>query len=180
MGLPRFLCNFRDMEPDLSQLPALAASRKKEHRKLFDSLAANPPRSLDRVTSEIHQEVFAETDCLQCANCCKTAGPLLITQDIERLARHFRMKASAFTETYLRQDEDGDWVMRSLPCPFLGEDNFCQIYDLRPRACREYPHTDRRRLYQIRDLTLRNVAICPAAYRIVEKIKELWAAKEIN
>ncbi len=41
------------------------------------------------------------------------------------------------------------------------------IYDVRPKACREFPHTDRKKFHQIADLTLKNVAICPAAYNIV-------------
>lgn len=146
---------------------------------MFQALADRPPRSLDHHMVELHEEVFSETDCLQCANCCKTAGPLLLSTDIERISRHLRLKASVFTDTYLRKDEDGDWVMRQLPCPFLGEDNRCQIYDIRPKACREYPHTDRRKFYQIRDLTLKNVAICPAAYRIVERLRASWNSREI-
>lgn len=168
------------MDPDLPQLPSLAASRRKQHKKMLTALAAHPPRGLDATMVELHGEVFAETDCLNCANCCKTAGPLLLSSDIERMSRHFRMKAGVFTDTYLRKDEDGDWVMKSLPCPFLSEDNACQIYDIRPKACREYPHTDRKRFHQIRQLTLKNVAICPAAFRIVEKLRELWESKQIN
>ncbi len=162
------------MNPDLSQLKALATSRRKAHKKLFRSIAAKTPRDLDRRMFEWHEEVFDETDCLQCANCCKTAGPLLLTADIERMARRLKLKVSVFTDTYLRKDEDGDWVMNQLPCPFLQEDNSCQMYDIRPKACREYPHTDRRKIHQIANLTMKNVAICPAAFRIVEKLREAW------
>lgn len=168
------------MDPELSQLPSLAASRRKAHKKLFKAIASQPPRTLDQKMVEWHDEVFEQTDCLQCANCCKTAGPLLLPSDIERLARGLRMKVSAFTDTYLRQDEDGDWVMKSLPCPFLLEDNRCQIYDIRPKACREYPHTDRRKVYQIANLTVKNVAICPAAYRIVERLREAWTSQQLR
>jgi Fe-S-cluster containining protein len=43
---------------------------------------------------------------------------------------------------------------------------------VRPKACREFPHTDRKKFQQIADLTLKNVAICPAAYNIVEEMKK--------
>ena len=120
---------------------------------------------------ELHTEEFRHTDCLQCANCCKTTGPLFTDSDIRRISRHLRMKPSAFTSSYLRLDEEGDYVLQQLPCPFLGADNYCSIYQARPRACREYPHTDRRKFHQIHSLTMKNMAICPAAFRIVEELK---------
>ena len=95
--------------------------------------------------------------------------------DIERIAKHFRMKPSGFIETYLRVDEEGDHVLQEVPCAFLGADNYCSIYDVRPKACREFPHTDRKKFHQISHLTLKNVAICPAAYNIVEAMKERLA-----
>jgi Fe-S-cluster containining protein len=52
------------------------------------------------------------------------------------------------------------------------QDNYCIIYDQRPKACREYPHTDRRRFYQILDLTMKNRDICPIVYEVVEKLKQ--------
>ena len=117
---------------------------------------------------------LAVGDCLllQCANCCKTTGPLFTDNDISRISRHLRMKPAAFMQAYLRVDEDGDHVLKELPCPFLGADNYCGIYEVRPRACREYPHTDRKRFYQIHAITMKNMAICPAAFRIVEDMKK--------
>jgi Fe-S-cluster containining protein len=120
---------------------------------------------------ELHNEEFEKTDCLKCANCCKTTGPLFTDKDIRRIAKHFKMKAQEFVTAYLRIDEDNDYVLQSLPCPFLGADNYCGIYEVRPKACREFPHTDRKKFHQISSLTLKNVAICPAAYNIVENMK---------
>jgi Fe-S-cluster containining protein len=75
-------------------------------------------------------------------------------------------------EHYLRLDEDNDYVLQSVPCSFLGADNYCSIYEVRPKACREFPHTDRKKFQQISNLTLKNVAICPAAFNIVEEMKK--------
>lgn len=121
---------------------------------------------------ELHDETFEKIDCLNCANCCKTTGPLFTNKDIERIAKHFKMKPSQFIETYLRIDEDNDYVLEQLPCPFLADDNYCLIYDVRPKACAEFPHTDRKKFHQINNLTLKNTEICPAAYQIVEKMME--------
>lgn len=82
------------------------------------------------------------------------------------------MKPGDFIDTYLRLDEENDYVLQQVPCPFLGDDNYCGIYDQRPKACREYPHTDRKDFYKISSLTIKNTSICPAAYNIVEEMKK--------
>lgn len=135
------------------------------------SLKKKAPKNLDRIVQQIHQEVFQEIDCTACANCCKTLGPLFTEADISRISKHFRMKLSAFEDLFLGVDEDGDKVFKAMPCPFLGEDNLCSIYDVRPKACREFPHTDRKKIYQINNLTIKNTLTCPAAYLFVEKLK---------
>ena len=120
---------------------------------------------------ELHEREFAKTDCLKCANCCKTTGPLFTQKDVLRIAKYLRMKPNAFIKQYLRLDEDQDWILQTLPCLFLDSDNRCSIYDVRPKACREFPHTDRKKFQQITHLTLKNVAICPAAFNIVESLR---------
>lgn len=164
-----------DMDEILAQLPARAAEKKSENKKFFAKLRKKPPKNLDAMMAELHEEEFQRTDCLDCANCCKTTGPLFTNADIERISRHLRMKPGKFIDTYLRVDEDGDHVLQQVPCTFLGADNRCFIYEVRPKACREYPHTDRRKFHQIGNLTIKNTAICPAAYNIVERMKELVA-----
>ena len=81
------------------------------------------------------------------------------------------MKPQQFIDQYLRIDEDKDYVLQNVPCTFLGHDNYCLIYDVRPKACREYPHTDRKDFHKISNLTIKNTAICPAAFNIVEEMK---------
>jgi len=75
-------------------------------------------------------------------------------------------------EKYLEVDSDGDYVFRSSPCPFILPDNYCSIYDSRPKACREYPHTDRKRMHQIFSITQKNISICPIVFNVVERIKK--------
>lgn len=160
------------MEHRIKALPALAKDKEKAHKKFFSLLKRKPPKKLDRLMVELHEREFQNTDCLECANCCKTTGPLFTDKDIVRIAKYLRMKPQAFMDQYLRVDEDRDWVLQKLPCYFLGADNRCSIYDVRPKACREFPHTDRKKFYQITHLTLKNVAICPAAFNIVESLRQ--------
>jgi len=156
----------------IKNLPKIAKDKDKENKLFFSKLKKKPPKQLDYLMQELHNEEFKKTDCLECANCCKTTGPLFTNKDIERIAKHLRLKPSEFMEHYLRVDEDNDYVLQSVPCAFLGSDNYCSIYDVRPKACREFPHTDRKKFHQISNLTLKNVAVCPAAYHIVEELKK--------
>jgi Fe-S-cluster containining protein len=158
---------------DLEKHRALVQQKKKENKKFFQQLKREKPKVLDRKMHQLHEEVFACTDCLECANCCSTTGPLFTDKDISRIAKHLRVKPSEFVERYLRIDEDNDYVLQSVPCTFLGDDNRCSIYDVRPKACREFPHTDRIKQHQILNLTQKNVAVCPAVYHIVEKLKTI-------
>lgn len=160
------------MEEILRNLPQRAKEKRGIHKRILSKIAKKPPKNLDQTMGELHTAEFNRTDCLQCANCCKTTGPLFTGADIDRIAHYLRMKPGRFVETYLRRDEDGDDVLQRLPCSFLGADNRCAIYEVRPKACREFPHTDRKKFQQIGALTLRNVAICPAAFRIVEALSE--------
>lgn len=156
-----------------AQEARLAAARKRQAQttKAFRAWKKRPPADLDRRFHGAHEEVFAQTDCLTCANCCRTTSPLFRERDVERLARHLRLRPADFHTRYLRMDEDGDWVLQQTPCPFLDlTDHRCQVYEHRPTACREYPHTDRKHMAGILDLTARNALICPAVAQIVERI----------
>ncbi len=159
------------MEPSLESLPDLAKDTHKETKKFFVKLKNKPPKDLDRSMEKLHKAEFAKTECLECANCCKTTGPIFTDRDVERISKHLKMKAVQFEEQYLQTDGDGDLVLKELPCTFLAADNYCMIYDVRPKACSEYPHTNQKKFQNITDITLKNVAICPAAYNIVEKMK---------
>jgi Fe-S-cluster containining protein len=143
-----------------------------ENKKFLNSLKRSDPRDLDDRFHTAHDEIFAEINCLDCANCCKTTSPIFYQTDIERVSRAVGMKPGAFIEKYLRIDEDKDYVLKSAPCPFLDSDNYCTVYDSRPKACREYPHTDRKKMIQVLDLAMRNTMVCPAVLRIVEKLKD--------
>ena len=159
---------------DLSKLPQKAKIAETNTKKLFENLKRKRPNSLDDVVHKLHDEAFEKIDCLKCANCCKTTSPIFYDRDIDRVAKRLRVKPSDFISHYLHQDEEGDYVLNTAPCTFLDSDNYCSIYEDRPTACREYPHTDRKRFYQILDLTLKNTFVCPAAFEIVEQLKKIF------
>lgn len=148
-----------------------AQSGRKANKKFLNGLKKLPDRNVDEMFHEAHEHIFAQTDCLTCANCCKTTSPIFTNRDVERISKYRGVRPADFVENYLRIDEDGDYVLKSSPCVFLNSDNTCQVYDVRPKACREYPHTDRRKMTAILDLTYRNTLVCPAVERIVNKIR---------
>lgn len=125
---------------------------------------------MDTIVHELHNRFSLEIDCLQCANCCRSLGPAIYDKDIERMAKALRMKPSEVVANYLKIDEDGDYVFQSMPCPFLMPDNYCSIYESRPKACREYPHTDRKKFSQIYKLTVKNTQTCPIAYEVLKEL----------
>lgn len=143
-----------------------------ERTKLVKKIKKKRPKQLDSVFHESHDETFKRIDCLKCANCCKTTSPIFRDVDILRISKKLKLNAATFEKEYLKVDEDGDWVLKSSPCTFLMPDNRCFIYDVRPQACREYPHTDRKRMIQIMDLTLKNAEVCPAVSRILGSLTE--------
>ena len=121
---------------------------------------------------ELHEEAFEKIDCTKCANCCKNYSPRFKTPDIKRISKHLKMKEGDFIEKYLRLDEDGDYVVKSSPCPFLGEDNLCGIYEVRPSDCHRFPYTNEDIIMKRQDLTLKNATFCPIVYFVLEKLIE--------
>jgi len=119
---------------------------------------------------DLHEEAFEKIDCLQCANCCKNFSPRFKTPDIKRISKLLKMRESDFIEKYLRVDDEGDFVVNTKPCPFLGADNFCSIYDDRPSDCRRFPYTDEDVFIKRKELTLKNSAFCPITYYVLEKL----------
>ena len=160
------------LKPDISEINKLAKDKHNENKKYFDKLKKKPPKNLDYIMQELHDNEFKKTNCLNCANCCKTTGPLFTSADVERISKHLRLKPQQFFSQYLRIDEDQDYVLQKLPCSFLDHDNTCFIYEVRPKACREFPHTDRKKFQQITAITIKNIPICPAVYNIVEEMKK--------
>lgn len=158
---------------DLTKFNTESKKQAVENKKFLSRLKRQDPRWVDNVFHEVHHDVFEQTDCLTCANCCKTTSPIFYQNDIERIAKFMKLKPGDFIGKYLRIDEDDDYVLQSSPCAFLDDHNYCSIYEVRPKACREYPHTDRKKMVQIMDLTFKNTSVCPAVLQMVERLKKI-------
>ncbi len=145
---------------------------KIETASFLKKLKKKKPKKLDLIVHDLHNEAFDQFDCLECANCCKTLGPRITDKDIDRMAKFLRIKSSDFIAQYIKIDEDNDFIFNQSPCPFLMPDNYCMVYQQRPKACREYPHTDRKRFFQILDLSQKNCETCPVVCDIISELKK--------
>ncbi len=150
-----------------------AGKRKKEIQRALKELKKQRRLNLDGIFAAEHERAFEEIDCLKCANCCSSLGPRITDKDIDRLAKAARMKGGDVVETWLRIDEDGDYVYRELPCPFLGADRYCLYYEARPDACRRYPYTNRRNVKGYTGQLVKDMAVCPAVALVLERITEV-------
>jgi len=144
-----------------------------DNKKMVKKLKAKKPKQLDIVFQNLHNEVFEFIDCLQCANCCRDLGPRILDKDIERLAKFLRIKPKELIAQYLIIDEDKDYVFKEMPCPFLMPDSYCMVYEARPKACRDYPHTNHTKMLTHLNLALKNCKTCPAVHLVMEKLKGL-------
>ena len=148
-----------------------AEKKKKENKQFLDK--AKRMKGIEKELPDLHDEAFSKIDCLGCANCCKTISPRFKTPDIVRISKHLGMKQSDMIDTYLRLDSDGDYVVKLSPCPFLGADNYCDIYEVRPGDCRKYPYTDSGEFFEYAQTTFLNSTTCPAVYYVLEKLKAI-------
>jgi len=141
-----------------------------QEKNFFSILKKQNDKELDKLFSNLHEEAFAHINCMDCGNCCKSLPPIINNTDIARISKYLRLKDSEFRVNYLTIDDE-DLVFKKTPCVFLEPDNSCLIYDVRPRSCKEYPHTQRDNMKGILHLTFRNATVCPAVKEILEKLR---------
>ena len=142
----------------------------KENLIILKKLKKKKGKRLNELADITHEEVFKKINCLDCANCCTSIPPIVTKADASRIAKEFSMKPSEFEKQYLIVDEDGDTVINTSPCPFLQKDNTCLIYDIRPKACRKFPHTDNLDFSKNMKLHKLNAQICPGVFHILRKL----------
>ncbi len=160
------MCNM-DGEVSLENWQKQRAANQKKYKKWLQRVQRN---KVIKQLPDLHEEAFQHIDCLTCAQCCKNYSPRFKTPDIKRISKQLKMKESMFIDTYLTLDVEGDYVVKQTPCPFLGADNACSIYDIRPSNCARFPYTDEDVLLKRINITLKNAEFCPAVFYVLEKL----------
>jgi Fe-S-cluster containining protein len=146
-------------------------TKSAEHQKQYKNFLQRPDKNkVLRKLPALHEEAFQKVDCLKCANCCKNYSPRFKATDIKRISKRLRMKEGEFIDKYLLMDDEGDYVANRAPCPFLGDDNYCSIYEDRPSDCQRFPYTDEDVLIKRPRVTLKNSTFCPIVYYVLEKL----------
>ena len=155
-------------------IPEKWEKESKEHQKLYKRLLEKGDKNkMLKALPDLHEEAFSKIDCLQCANCCRNFSPRFKQPDIKRIAKSLGIKEGELVAQYLALDAEGDYVVKHSPCPFLAEDNSCNIYDDRPSDCSRYPYTDEDVLIKRVALTLKNSTICPATFLVLEQLLKI-------
>ena len=145
--------------------------KSKERAKVYkDFLAKANKNAVLKALPDLHETAFEQVNCLSCGNCCKGYSPRFKTPDIKRISKALGLRESVFIDKYLTIDQEGDYVLISKPCPFLGDNNFCSIYEDRPSDCKRFPYTDEDVFIKRQVLTLKNSSFCPAVYFVLEKL----------
>ena len=142
-------------------------------RNFLTRMEKKVPRGLGQIIVAADKEAWKRTDCLHCANCCKTMSPTYTREDIRRISAHLGMTAKEFREKWLYKDRAGDWMNVKQPCQFLDlKTNMCNIYAVRPRDCAGFPHHHKKMNTDYMHMYKQNIEYCPATYRLVEGVME--------
>ena len=158
---------------NLRRFRQMVRHNKRRIKSFLTRLENKPLRGLDKLTVEADKHTWERTDCLHCANCCKTMSPTYTKEDVKRIAAHLGMKEKAFREKWLYKDKTGDWMNVKQPCQFLDlKTNMCNIYAVRPRDCAGFPHHTKKKMVEYMHMYKQNIEYCPATYRVVEYIME--------
>ena len=158
---------------NLRSFRQIVRHNKRRVKNFLTRLEKKAPRGLDKMVVVADKEAWAKTDCLDCANCCKTMSPTYTGKDVKRISAHLNMTEKAFREKWLYKDKSGDWMNVKQPCQFLDlKTNMCDIYEVRPRDCAGFPHHTKKKMVEYMHMYKQNIEYCPATYRLVENIME--------
>jgi uncharacterized protein len=148
-------------------------ANKSAFKRYLTKLEKKPPRGLDKIALRADLDMWQETDCLSCANCCKTMSPTYTPADLKRISTHFDMSVDEFKARWLYKDRNNDWLNKKQPCQFLNlTDNKCSIYPIRPKDCAGFPHHTKKKMVDYVHVYKQNIEYCPATYRWIEKMRE--------
>jgi hypothetical protein len=159
---------------DLVQIKLLGEKKRDENFR-FRSFMKSRGYS-DRVLRRIAEGIEEQIDCTQCANCCRVATAKITERDVDRLARHFRVKPERILADYVVESEEEGWILKRHQdgaCVFL-DGNLCSVYESRPDVCQRYPHLVRgngsiaSRMWSI----VERAGVCPIVYNSLEAFKE--------
>ena len=167
------------IETDLKKIKE-ASQKKEDENWEFRSFLKGYDIEVEELDSIVHgllEEVCREIDCTACGNCCREISPVLENKDIERLSNSLGTSIEQFRIQFLVENEKNfseGLIFNKKPCPFL-KGNLCSHYQLRPEACRSFPHLHKEEFVLRLIGIIQNYAVCPIVFNVYERLKnELW------
>lgn len=160
------------MLTDLVQIRRLGEKKRDENERFRKHLKRH--NFQEKRFRAIAQDVESGIDCRACANCCRVATARLTDRDVERLAKHLRVRVADFIATYTDQSVEEGLILKRTPegCIFLSGGD-CLVYDVRPHNCEYFPHLVRgegsvtSRMWDFKD----RACYCPIVYNTLEAFK---------
>jgi Fe-S-cluster containining protein len=166
---------------DLPRIARYARHNEEQDYRFRDYLKnelAVPDAELDASVRGITDAVWSQIECTSCAHCCKRLQIVVDDRDIRRLADRLKMAVGAFKARYVAVAADKVKHFVSSPCPFLGDDGFCTVYEDRPQACRDFPYLHDAG-FRSRSLTMvENVGFCPIVFNVWQELKQRYQRRK--
>jgi uncharacterized protein len=161
-----------DMDTIVNDWKQNAESRYKRNFNFLRSLKSKDEEPVDQAARKLHAEVFSIIDCTRCGNCCRTSNPVFTEQEIERIAQRLGMTGAELIEKHFVACEDEDGMQpKTQPCPLLGADTRCTVYEDRPASCAGFPYTDEEGFACRTYMHAANALGCPAVFYIIERMR---------
>lgn len=157
---------------DLGKFKVQAARKKKPLTSFLQKLDDIVPHDMPELVAKVDSTVWTDTNCMACANCCKTMTPTFNKADITRISAHLGMTVTDFKNKWLKKEDSGEWVNTTQPCQFLVH-NKCSIYEVRPVDCAEFPHHNKKPFDAYNETFINNIVHCPATFTLVDRLKKI-------
>ncbi|MCL2660677.1 MAG: YkgJ family cysteine cluster protein [Acidobacteriaceae bacterium] len=151
-----------------------AARRREVENMRFRTFLKNyaDEDTLDAQFLALHNELFAEYDCCQCANCCREGDTPLREGEALAIATFLGLSEREFSERHLTESDEG--CMLAAPCRFLQEDGGCAIEDCMPGACREFPYTNKPERIGSLLGVVSSAEVCPIVFEMLQRLKGMY------
>lgn len=127
---------------------------------------------LDRLLSDLYQEILNEETCMKCSNCCEIFMPVITREEIFNISDVLKIDFEKFKKYFLEEVDEGFAINKS-PCHFL-KNGCCSIYNNRPLTCRNYPINVEDEFSAKLINLIHAYEKCPVALKIVEILKSYY------
>lgn len=161
----------KEIITDLDKIKYLGQKNENENLEFRSILKSKDYKEIDKIVHRLYKTISEKIDCTKCGNCCKEQCSTITNKEIERLSNYLKISTNDFEKQYIKIDEDGDKIFAHFPCKFL-KDNQCEVYELRPEACKSYPHLHKNEFTSRLFGVVNNYSICPIVYNVYEALKD--------